>query len=78
MAIDDVNLADNIFGPNIRALKGKSTRSKPKPVQYDVVETPTKLSEQYKDLTHHMNVMFVNDIPVLTGIYRNTRYLSLV
>ena len=47
MTVDDVKLADNIVGPDIGALKGKSTRINPKPVTYDVLEIPPDLIEQH-------------------------------
>ena len=50
--MDDMNLADNIFGLDIGSLKGNSTRRKPKPIKDDIVKIPTKLIEQHKDLTH--------------------------
>ena len=37
VTIDDVNLAENVSGPNIGSIKGKITRSKPKPVKYYLV-----------------------------------------
>ena len=52
--IDDVNLVENIFGPDIGTQKGKITRKNIKPVKDDVVEIPTELIEQQKYLTHFM------------------------
>ena len=72
--IDDVNIAENILFHSIRALKCKSTRRKPKPVKDDVVEMPTEIIEQHKDFTHCMDIMFVNDLPILTRIARTVRY----
>ena len=76
--MNDMNLAENSFVPGIGELKGKSTRRKTKPVKYDVVEIKTELIDQYKYFTHWMETLFVNDIPMLTGIDRIIGYQSLV
>ena len=74
MIIDDVNLEENIFGPNIGELKGKSARSKPKPIKYGVVEIKNELIKKHKDLKHFMYIMFVDYIPIITVIDRNLGY----
>ena len=74
MTIDDLNLVENIFGPGIGALKEKRTRGRPKCIKYDVLEMPTEIIEQHKDFTHCMDIMFVNDLPILTRIARTVRY----
>ena len=47
MKIADVNLADNISGPEIGAIKVKITGIKSKPVKDEVVEIPAELIEQH-------------------------------
>ena len=78
MTIHYVHLVENIFGRDIRALKVNSTRNKTKLVKYDVVEILTELIEQKKDLTHCMNIMFLNDISMLPEIDRTIRYQYMV
>ena len=78
MKIDNVNRSEKIIGPDIGALKGNSTRIKPKPVKYGVVDIPTERIEQHKDLIPFMDTIFLNDMPILTGIYSTIRYRSLV
>ena len=78
MTIDYVNLVERSFGPNIGALKGKITRRKLKTRKDGIVGIPTELIEQNKNLTHCMEIMFVNDMPMITGINRNISYQYLV
>ena len=75
---EDVNIAEKIFGGDIGTLKGKSTRRRPTPVREDLVEIPPELLEQHQELTYCMDLMFVNGIPMMTGIDRSIRFRSLV
>ena len=78
MTIYDVHLADNIFGPGIGALKGNSTGSKLKPAKDDLMEIPTELTEKQEDMKKCMDIMFVNEITMLTVINKTINYQSLV
>ena len=64
--------------PDIGALKGKITRSKPKPIKDDLVAIPTEPIEQHKDLTKCMDIMILDEIPIRTGIDRTISYQYLV
>jgi hypothetical protein len=75
---EDVNIAEKIFGGDIGTLKGKSTRRRPTPVKDDLVEIPPELLEQHQDLTFCMDIMYVNGMPMLTGIDRSIRFRGLV
>jgi hypothetical protein len=54
---EDVNIAEKIFGGDIGALKGKSTRNRPKPVKDNLVEKPPELLEKHQDLTYCMDII---------------------
>ncbi len=75
---EDVNIAEKIFGEDIGKLKGKSTRRRPVPVREDWVEIPPEIVETHKNIQYCMDVMYVNGMPMLTGIDKTIRYRSLV
>jgi hypothetical protein len=75
---DDVNIAEKIFGGDIGALKGKSTRSRPTTVKDDLVEISPELLEQHQELTYCMDIMYVNGMPMMTGIDQSIRFRGLI
>ena len=48
VTVNDVNLAEKIFGPDVSSLKGRSTRPKPNQVVDDKIEIPTELLQKIK------------------------------
>jgi hypothetical protein len=78
---DNVNLATKAFGPDISGIKGKTTRSRPTPVQNSMVEIPDKLLDIQQDLIVSMDGLTVNSIKFLSTIshdlyYRTAHYVS--
>ena len=43
VTIEDIKLAEAIYGPDVPSLKGKVTRGRPSPVVEDIVEIPAEL-----------------------------------
>ena len=76
VTIEDVMRAENINGPSVQALKGKTIRTKPSPVVTDYVAVPHKLFEENRNVTLSVDVMFVNQIPFLTSISRNLKFTT--
>ena len=74
ITIEDVNIAEKVFGPDIGSLKGKSTRRKPIPVVQDVIEIPPELITAQKNVVLCMDTMKVNGLPFLTTISKNIMY----
>ena len=74
---EDITNAENMFGPDVGALKGKSTRNTPPPVINDLIDIPPELKTR-NNLTLCMDIMFVWGLPFLTTIDRTIRFRAAV
>jgi hypothetical protein len=66
VTVVDAEVALKIWGPNIAALKGKTTPSKPEVVVMDIVRIPKEIREVHKIIS------------MSSDIYLSTKYLSLL
>ena len=73
ITLDDVDIAEKIYGPDVASLKGKTTRRKPAPVVRDQVSIPKELVEKHEDVVLCMDAVFVNKIPFLVTISKNIK-----
>jgi hypothetical protein len=71
---EDIKIAERIFGPDIGAIKGKSTRQKPIPVVDDYVEIPKELFDAQREVTLCIDRIKVNGLSFLTIISQNIYY----
>jgi hypothetical protein len=62
------DIAKKILVGDIGTLKGTSTRHIPKPAKEDLAEIPPELLEEHQDLTYCMDMVYVNGMPIMTGI----------
>jgi hypothetical protein len=63
VTIQAIDVTMKIWGKNIAALKGKTTRSKTHPVARDYVKVPKELLKLYKEVFLTTDIFFVNNIP---------------
>jgi hypothetical protein len=61
--IQDIDVATKIWGRNIAALKGKTTRSKTHPVSSNYVKVPKELLKLHNEVFLTIDIFFVNKIP---------------
>lgn len=71
---EDIKIAEKIFGTDIGAIKGKTTRRKPVPVVNDYIEIPKELISSQREVTLCMDAMKVNGLTFLTTVSRHIQY----
>jgi hypothetical protein len=75
VTVQVVHNANQIFGPALANLRGKTTRGKKEHVRVDYVKIPRDLVDMHKYVTLVADVMFVNGLPFLVT---SSRGISLV
>ena len=67
----DIITAEQIFGPDVGVLKGKTTRRHPLGVGlYNHIPIPSTVVEQYHDVILAVDVLYVNKLPFIATISR--------
>jgi len=77
VTVQDIDIAHKIWGKDIAALKGKTTRSKPIHVARDFVKIPSEIVKLHKEVYLTLDLFFVNKIPFLLTLSRNICFTTV-
>jgi hypothetical protein len=75
--VGDVDVAFKIWGKNVAALKGTTTRTKPLPVATDFVKLPKEVLDLHRDVSLTADIFFVNKIPFFLTLSRNVCFTAV-
>jgi hypothetical protein len=77
VTIQDIDVAMKIWGKNMSAPKGKTTRSKTHPVARDYVRVPKELLKLHKEVFLTTDILFVNKIPFFMTLSRKVCFTAV-
>ena len=78
VTINDIKIAEQIFGKDISTIKGKTVRKTPKVIVNDTIEIPKELVMKHHNIEICMDVMFINGQPMLTTIDKTIKFCAVV
>ena len=70
----DVLIANELFGPDVGSLKGKTTHRAPPIVDSPVSVDLTTILKHYGEVTLCVDFMYVNKVPLLVTLSRNIKF----
>ena len=74
VTLEDIKILENIFGPDIGALKRKTTQQKAETIINDYIEIPSELVTKHENVTLFMDTLFINGMPFLATISKHLCY----
>jgi hypothetical protein len=77
VTVQYIDVALNIWGKIIAALKGKTTRSKTTPVARDYVKVPLELEKLHKQVFLTTDIFFVNKNPFFLTLSRKIKFTAV-
>ncbi|KAG7374846.1 reverse transcriptase RNA-dependent DNA polymerase [Nitzschia inconspicua] len=72
-----IQIASDVFGPNLGSLKGKTVHRPSPHVQTNFDPVPPEILERHRVVTLATDILFVNKIPFLLTVSRHLRFVTV-
>ena len=77
VTIQDVDNANELFGRDIYALKGKTVRKKPDEVTEDYIAIPKSIAKRHLELTLSIDLMFIQKQIFLVTVSQHLKFTTI-
>ena len=77
VTVDDIKIAEAIFGPDVGSLKGKTTRQKPTPVVNNYIKISKSLIATHANVELCMDTLKINGLPFLGTVSKKIFYRTI-
>ena len=74
---EDIDMSEKIYGTDVFALKGKTTRSKPKLTIQDYIEIPSELKSAHQGINLCADLMYIQGIIFLVTVSKNIKFITI-
>ena len=71
---DDINIAEEIYGPNVAIIKGKMTQRKLNIVVQDYIDIPPELVVKHENIVLYLDTIFINKMPFMVTILKDIKF----
>ena len=78
VTVEDVDVAEKIWGPDISYLKGRTVRRMPRAIINRTMEIPRELKENCARVILHMDILYISGSGFLTTIGHPMYYKTCV
>ena len=77
VTIEEVNIWTKIYGPDVNAQKGKTTRTKPNVAVNDYIEIPKEIVEAHQGIELCADALCIDGVTFLTTISKNLKFITI-
>ena len=71
---DDVNITEEIYGPNMAIIKGKTTQRIPSIVVQDYIDILPELVAKHENIVLYLDTIFINKMPFMVKIMKDIKF----